>query len=119
MKQILLNLLSNAVKFTPRGGEVTVAARIEQDGGCALAVVDTGIGIAAENIAKVLQPFGQVDASYARAHGGTGLGLSIVRALVELHGGQFVLDSTLGQGTTATVRFAAARVIRPEIKAAG
>ena len=119
VKQILLNLLSNAVKFTPRAGEVTVTATIEPDGGCALAVVDTGIGIAEENIAKVLQPFGQVDASYARAHGGTGLGLSIVRALVELHGGQFVLDSTLGQGTTATVRFAAARVVRREIKAAG
>jgi signal transduction histidine kinase len=119
VKQILLNLLSNAAKFTQRGREVTVAARIEAGGGCALSVIDTGIGIAAENIPKVLQPFGQVDASYARAHGGTGLGLSIVRALVELHGGAFTLDSTLGQGTTATVRFAAARVIRREMKAAG
>jgi signal transduction histidine kinase len=119
VKQILLNLLSNAVKFTPRDGEVTVSATIEADGSCALAVTDTGIGIAEENIPKVLQPFGQVDGSYARAHGGTGLGLSIVRALVELHGGTFVLDSTLGQGTTATVRLGAARVIRPAIKAAG
>jgi signal transduction histidine kinase len=119
IKQILLNLLSNAVKFTPRGGHVTVAARVEADGGCALQVIDTGIGIAEENIPKVLQPFGQVDASYARTHGGTGLGLSIVRALVDLHGGRFTLESTLGQGTTATVRFDGSRIIRPAIKAAG
>jgi signal transduction histidine kinase len=119
VKQILLNLLSNAVKFTPRGGEVTVAATIDRDGACALSVIDTGIGIAEENIPRVLQPFGQVDGGYARVHGGTGLGLSIVRALAELHGGEFALRSTLGQGTTATVRFAAARVMRREVKAAG
>ena len=72
VKQILLNLLSNAVKFTPRDGAVTVSATIEADGGCALAVTDTGIGIAEENIAKVLQPFGQVDAQlcpHAWRHG--------------------------------------------------
>jgi signal transduction histidine kinase len=119
IKQILLNLLSNAVKFTPRGGSVTLRARIGGDGGFALSVVDSGIGIAAADIPKVLQPFGQVDGTYARAHGGTGLGLSIVRALVELHGGTFELESELGKGTTATFRFPAARTLETQIKAAG
>jgi two-component system cell cycle sensor histidine kinase PleC len=119
VKQILLNLLSNAVKFTPRAGTVTLRARVGADGGLALGVVDTGIGIAAADIPKVLQPFGQVDGTYARAHGGTGLGLSIVRALVELHGGSFNLESEPGKGTTVSVAFAAARTLRPQIKAAG
>jgi two-component system cell cycle sensor histidine kinase PleC len=119
IKQILLNLLSNAVKFTPRAGTVALRARIEADGGFALSVADTGIGIAAADIPKVLQPFGQVDGTYARAHGGTGLGLSIVRALVELHGGTFDLESEPGKGTAVTVRFAAARTLRAQIKAVG
>jgi signal transduction histidine kinase len=111
IKQILLNLLSNAVKFTPRGGRVTVAGRVEPDAGWTLSVIDTGIGIAPADIPRVMQPFGQVDGSYARSHGGTGLGLSIVRALAELHGGAFRLESTPGQGTTATISFGAQRVI--------
>jgi signal transduction histidine kinase len=119
VKQILLNLLSNAVKFTPRAGTVTLRAHIEVDGACVLSVADTGIGIAADDIPKVLQPFGQVDGTYARAHGGTGLGLSIVRALVELHGGTFRLESALGQGTTASVRFDPARTLKQRIKATG
>jgi signal transduction histidine kinase len=119
VKQILLNLLSNAVKFTPRGGTVSLQARLAVDGALMLSVADTGIGIAADDIAKVLQPFGQVDSTYARSHGGTGLGLSIVRALVELHGGSFRLESELGQGTTASVRFPAARSLPLQVKAAG
>jgi signal transduction histidine kinase len=119
VKQILLNLLSNAVKFTPRAGTVILRAQIEADGACLISVVDTGIGIAADDIPKVLQPFGQVDGTYARAHGGTGLGLSIVRALVELHGGTFRLESAPGKGTIAGVRFAPARTLPTRIKATG
>ncbi|HEX2117318.1 MAG TPA: PAS-domain containing protein [Alphaproteobacteria bacterium] len=119
VKQILLNLLSNAVKFTPRAGTVTLRARIEANGACVLSVADTGIGIAPDDIPKVMQPFGQVDGTYARTHGGTGLGLSIVRALVELHGGTFGLESTVGKGTTASVRFGPTRTLAPRIKATG
>ena len=119
IKQILLNLLSNAVKFTPRGGMVSLQARLAADDALVLSVNDTGIGIAAADIPKVLQPFGQVDGTYARSHGGTGLGLSIVRALVELHGGSFRLDSEVGKGTTVSVRFPPTRTVRPQIKAVG
>jgi signal transduction histidine kinase len=118
IKQILINLLSNAVKFTPRGGAVSLQARLV-DNAFVLSVSDTGIGIAAADIPKVLQPFGQVDGTYARAHGGTGLGLSIVRALVDLHGGTFKLESEPGKGTTVSVRFSQTRILRTEIKAAG
>jgi signal transduction histidine kinase len=111
VKQILLNLLSNAVKFTPRGGRVTVTGRIDAQAGWTLSVIDTGIGIAAADIPRVMQPFGQVDGTYTRKQGGTGLGLSIVRALAELHGGTFRLESTLGGGTTATVTFGMGRVV--------
>jgi len=122
LKQILLNLLSNAIKFTPRGGRVTIAGRIENDGTWTLSVRDTGIGIDPNDIPKALAPFGQIDGSYTRTRGGTGLGLPIVRALVELHGGTFRLDSEVGRGTTAVAQFPAERVLprQPsEIRAIG
>jgi PAS domain S-box-containing protein len=101
--QMLINLLGNAVKFTPRGGEVAVTARLGEDGGIVLAVSDTGIGIAPENLAKVLAPFGQVDSPLARRHQGTGLGLSLTKAMAELHGARLELDSEPGRGTTVTI----------------
>jgi signal transduction histidine kinase len=119
VKQILLNLLSNAIKFTPRGGTVSLNARLDADGALVLSVADTGIGIAAADIPKVLQPFGQVDGTYARSHGGTGLGLSIVRALVDLHDGAFNLESEVGAGTTVSIRFPPVRTLRGQVKAAG
>jgi signal transduction histidine kinase len=112
IKQILVNLLSNAVKFTPRGGEVAVSARTEIDGSVAIGVSDTGIGIAAEDIERVLQPFAQVDSGLARRYEGTGLGLPICKALAELHGASLTIASTLGQGTTVTVHLGAERVYR-------
>ena len=103
-KQILLNLLSNAVKFTDRGGRVTVAA----DGGrrpcCCVAVEDTGVGISADDLPKVGNPFFQARTAYDRRHDGTGLGLSIVKGLVMLHGGHVDIASRLGEGTRVTVR---------------
>jgi signal transduction histidine kinase len=110
LKQVLLNLLSNALKFTPRGGGVTLRAGPDTAGGIAIRVADTGIGIPADQLARVFEPFHQVEPSYARAHEGSGLGLSISRRLVELHGGRLELESVERRGTVATVRLPAAVV---------
>ena len=109
LKQILINLMSNAVKFTEKGGTVTIEATSGINEAVTIRVTDTGIGIAAENLAKVFRPFEQVDGSLTRSHEGTGLGLSITKSLVELHGGTFGLESELGVGTIATVTLPAAR----------
>jgi signal transduction histidine kinase len=74
-------------------------------------VVDTGIGIAPEDIPRALSQFGQVDGDLSRKHEGTGLGLPLTKSLVELHGGSLGLQSEVGAGTTATVRFPNARVV--------
>jgi cell cycle sensor histidine kinase DivJ len=103
VKQILINLISNAVKFTERGGTVNVAARI--DGAhILLSVEDTGIGIAADDLARIGDPFYQARGNYARRHDGTGLGLSIVKGLVGLHGGELEIRSRPGHGTRIVVR---------------
>ncbi len=102
LKQILINLLSNAVKFTQAGGSVTVAAEADERG-YRISVSDTGIGIAAEDLATAFRPFGQIDSSLARKYQGTGLGLPLSKAMAELHGGGLELASAPGQGTTATV----------------
>ncbi|MEW5729903.1 MAG: nitrate- and nitrite sensing domain-containing protein [Pseudomonadota bacterium] len=112
LKQVLVNLLGNAVKFTPSGGRVEVSARLA-DGAMEIAVADTGIGIAAEDIAKIMAPFGQADSSMARRFDGSGLGLPLARKLVDLHGGSLKLDSTPGVGTVVTLRFPAERVRVP------
>jgi signal transduction histidine kinase len=113
VKQALLNLLSNAIKFTPAGGHITVAAELRPLGDIKLSVQDDGIGIAAESIAAVLEPFGQVASAQTRAHPGTGLGLPLVRRLIELHGGQMSLDSAPGQGTTVALTFPPNRTMVP------
>jgi signal transduction histidine kinase len=105
VKQILINLLSNAVKFTPKGGRIEVTAARGRNGGIAITVRDTGIGIAPEDIPKALAPFAQVDSKLSRGHPGTGLGLSLSAVMVELHGGTLKLESEPGQGTTVSVRF--------------
>jgi signal transduction histidine kinase len=117
-KQILLNLLSNAVKFTPKGGRVSVDAGIDEGGNCFLSVSDTGVGIAPEDMDKVLSPFGQVDGSLSRRHEGSGLGLPLAGSLVELHGGTLDLDSEPGMGTTVTARFPTKRTARAKEPAA-
>ncbi|MCK6449607.1 MAG: CHASE domain-containing protein [Alphaproteobacteria bacterium] len=114
LRQVALNLVSNAVKFTPKGGRVTLALCEDGDGAAVFSVTDTGIGIAPEAMARIFQPFHQADATIARRFGGTGLGLAISRALVEAHGGRLTMASTVGQGTTATVRFPPARSLRGE-----
>jgi signal transduction histidine kinase len=104
LKQIVLNLLSNAIKFTPEGGRVTIRTERGEAGWLVIAVTDTGIGIAPEDIEKVLRPFGQVESSLARRFAGTGLGLPLSKGLVELHGGSLAIASTPGAGTTVTIR---------------
>jgi cell cycle sensor histidine kinase DivJ len=101
-KQIVLNLVVNAIKFTERGGSVTVSAAVE-GARLMLSVADTGVGIAAEDLARVGDPFFQAGKTYQRKHEGTGLGLSIVKSLVGLHNGEMNVQSTVGEGTTVTV----------------
>jgi signal transduction histidine kinase len=103
--QSCLNLLSNAVKFTPEGGRVTLKVSAFETGSVVVSVEDTGIGIAPENIDKVMQPFGQVESVQSRKHQGTGLGLPLVKSFIELHGGTFELQSELGRGTAAIAIF--------------
>jgi signal transduction histidine kinase len=98
-RQILINLLSNAVKFTPAGGRVRIRSYLK-DEGLAIEIADTGIGIAAEDLAKVLMPFGQVDSKISRKHEGTGLGLPLAKHLIDLHGGTMSIKSTVNAGTT-------------------
>jgi PAS domain S-box-containing protein len=109
MKQILLNLMSNAVKFTPRDGRVTVRAVIDGERRLRLAVSDTGIGIAEKDMPRVLEAFGQIDSAMNRKHAGTGLGLPLTRRLIELHGGEFAIESEVGRGTTVSASFPAQR----------
>ncbi len=110
LRQVLLNLLSNSVKFTPAGGHIALEAIRDPCGGIGFRVRDTGIGIAAGDIPRALEPFGLIDSSLSRRYAGTGLGLPITRALVELHSGRFELVSEPGVGTTATVYLPAERV---------
>jgi signal transduction histidine kinase len=115
LKQILINLLSNSIKFTHPGGHVTLSVSCGVGDGFVFAVTDTGIGIAPENIAKALQPFGQIDSDLNRAYAGTGLGLPLAKELAEMHGGTLELQSQLGAGTTVTVCFPASRIV-PEAR---
>jgi two-component system cell cycle sensor histidine kinase PleC len=107
LRQILLNLLTNAVKFTPEGGTITVSAspgHSEKLGECFKIVIsDTGVGIAADEMKSVLEPFGQGAQTGQLQLGGAGLGLALCKALTEAHDGTFTLDSELGEGTTATL----------------
>jgi len=98
LRQVLLNLLSNAVRFTERG---EVVLRIQADSaGVHFSVRDSGIGIAAEALQRIFEPFSQAHRSTARTHGGTGLGLAISSRLVEFMGGKLLVESTLDLGST-------------------
>jgi cell cycle sensor histidine kinase DivJ len=101
-RQILLNLLSNAIKFTERGGAVTVTAAADGSR-LLLRVIDTGVGIGADDLKRLGEPFFQAGKTYQRRHEGTGLGLSIVKSLAELHGGEMTIRSRVDEGTTVTV----------------
>jgi len=114
LKQMFLNILSNAVNFTPMDGEVCISARLEENGGVAIAVTDSGIGVAEGDMQKVMTPFGQVDSALAREHEGTGLRVPLVKAMIELHGGTLMFDSPPGKGSEVTLRIPPERSIRSE-----
>jgi cell cycle sensor histidine kinase DivJ len=101
LSQIMLNLLANAIKFSNRGGRITVSAKA-QDAAIVVTVEDNGVGIDAEDLPRVGDPFFQARSSYDRRHDGTGLGLSIVKGLLALHGGRIEIMSRLGEGTRVT-----------------
>ena len=106
MKQVLLNLLSNAVKFTPEGGEVIVKTWKDLDNSTvSLEVKDSGVGMAAQDLARALAPFGQIDNKLSRRYEGTGLGLPLTKKLVELMKGRFEIKSEPGLGTTIIMTF--------------
>jgi two-component system, cell cycle sensor histidine kinase DivJ len=98
LSQIMLNLVANAIKFSNRGGRVTVSAKA-QGATIVVTVEDNGVGIGAEDLPRVGDPFFQARSSYDRRHDGTGLGLSIVKGLLALHGGHIEIVSRLGEGT--------------------
>jgi signal transduction histidine kinase len=112
IRQIVLNLLTNAIKFTTEGGKVTLSVVAEPGHDIVIQVQDTGIGIAQEDIARVIRPFEQIETVLSRSHGGTGLGLPLTSKLTELHGGTFDIQSQVGKGTTVIVRLPAER-LRP------
>jgi len=107
IRQVLINLLNNAVKFTPEGGTITLevshVATTAETSYLRFAVIDTGIGISAENIQKLFQPFIQIDSALNRQYVGTGLGLALVKRIVELHGGKVGLTSEVGVGSCFSV----------------
>jgi CheY-like chemotaxis protein len=105
LKQILVNLLTNAIKFTPDHGTVTlqVNTQLEQEI-IQFSVIDTGIGIALQDMQKLFQPFVQVDSTLNRQYEGTGLGLSLVQKLTDLHGGSVQVESEVGKGSRFTIR---------------
>ena len=98
IRQVLINLLTNASRFTSVGGVTITARRVEQE--IQVAVADTGVGIAQQDVHRVFEDFGQVDGSTSRKYEGTGLGVPISKRLVELHGGRMWLTSQPGRGTT-------------------
>jgi signal transduction histidine kinase len=111
IQQVIYNLLSNAIKFTEPGGFVKITVGVSEgvahgEGALRIAVADTGVGIKAEDQARIFEAFEQVESSYARDQGGTGLGLALTKKLVELHGGTISVASegVKGHGSVLTVR---------------
>ncbi|HEY9824366.1 MAG TPA: PAS domain S-box protein [Stenomitos sp.] len=116
LRQVLINLLNNAVKFTSQGGRITLNVQVYPlskpvlaepplpfDSMLHISVIDTGIGIAPENLPKLFKPFSQIDSALNRQYTGTGLGLSLVKRIVELHGGSVEVVSEVGIGSCFTV----------------
>ncbi|MGH1378409.1 MAG: PAS domain-containing sensor histidine kinase [Alphaproteobacteria bacterium] len=113
IRQVVINLMSNAIKFSPQGSQIRVATKLVNDGDLEISIEDDGDGIAEEKIDTALEPFGQVnDTPDKRVVGqqGTGLGLPLAKAMVELHGGTFQLESEFGVGTVVKFTIPSVRV---------
>jgi PAS domain S-box-containing protein len=107
LKQILVNLLINAVKFTPENGQVSLQVHTDLEQELVqFSVIDTGIGIAPEDLQKLFQPFVQVQSSLNRQYEGTGLGLALIQKLTDLHGGSVQVESEVGKGSRFTINLA-------------
>ena len=104
MKQVLLNMLSNSIKFTPKNGFVKLSVEVKKET-VVVEIVDSGIGIAREDMYKVMSVFGQADSEHSRHYEGTGLGLPLSRKLVELMNGTFDIKSEPNIGTVITLTF--------------
>jgi len=102
LKQVFVNLLGNAIKFTPAGGQVTVSGETD-DVSLRIRISDTGVGMRAEEIPLVVQPFYRTSSAYDAKHQGAGLGLPFAKAIIELHGGSLAIESRLASGTTVTI----------------
>jgi len=102
LSRVLINLLSNAVKFTPGGGRIELTARSEEHH-LRLSIHDTGIGINKEDVDRITEPFEQASNDPRMTPQGTGLGLNLVKSLVEQHGGELIIESEPGEGTTVSV----------------
>jgi signal transduction histidine kinase len=102
LKQVFVNLIGNAIKFTPAGGRVTISSEID-NAALRIHIQDTGIGIRAEDMPLVVQPFYRVDSVLDARHQGAGLGLPFAKSVVELHGGVLTIASEIGSGTTVTI----------------
>jgi PAS domain S-box-containing protein len=111
IRQALLNIISNATKFSRPGGSVVVQARRSVTGGVVVSVLDSGIGMTAEEIAIALTPFGQVESSWQRRFEGTGLGLPLAKKFIELHGGTLMIESTPSEGTAVTITLPSIRCL--------
>ncbi len=111
LQQILINLITNAIKFTPAPGRITVAARLEADGGIALEIADTGVGMRPEDIVVALKPFGQVASNLVAPTEGTGLGLPLCQRFAQALGCTLTLESVFGSGTKVTLRLPPSRVL--------
>ncbi len=109
--QILTNLLSNAIKFTPQGGVIVLLATAVSGGGLEISLTDTGVGMDAATVTRVLKPFEQGETTYSRQSGGTGLGLPLVKSLLQLHDAEFHIQSKPGSGTDILIVFPKARTV--------
>jgi two-component system cell cycle sensor histidine kinase PleC len=107
---MVLNLLINAIKYTPSGGDVVLALDLTRNGELRIAIRDSGIGMAEDEIPVALTPFGQIEAGKSLSREGAGLGLALTKHLIEIHGGSLHLESAPHRGTTATLSFPAERV---------
>lgn len=104
-RQMLMNLLSNALKYTEAGGEIRVDAEDRGDGWLEIVVLDTGVGMPASDVARALEPFGRTGDPTTRRFAGAGIGLPLVARMMQLHGGRLVIESSVGEGTRAILRF--------------